>query len=58
MAAPSLDRRLSAERRRALELLAGSPHGVNEELLVLGHGSPTGCWQVSSVLASQQHGMR
>jgi hypothetical protein len=27
--------RLSAERRRALQLLASSRHGVNEELLVL-----------------------
>jgi len=26
------------ERRRALELLAKSPHGANEELLVHGHG--------------------
>jgi hypothetical protein len=31
-------RRLNEEQRRALELLAGSPHGVPEELLVLGHG--------------------
>jgi hypothetical protein len=30
--------RLSAERRRALELLASSSHSVNAELLVLGHG--------------------
>jgi hypothetical protein len=30
--------RLTSERRRALELLASSPEGVNEELLVLGHG--------------------
>ena len=38
MAAPSRKTRLSAEQRRALELFAGSPHGANEELLVLGHG--------------------
>jgi hypothetical protein len=37
MAAPSRKRRLNAEQRRALELLAGSPRGVNGELLVLGH---------------------
>jgi hypothetical protein len=30
--------RLTAERRRALELLASSRHGANEALLVLGHG--------------------
>jgi hypothetical protein len=30
--------RLTIERRRALELLAGIPHGVNEELLIHGHG--------------------
>jgi hypothetical protein len=30
--------RLSAEQRRALTLLASSRHGVNEELLVRGHG--------------------
>jgi hypothetical protein len=29
---------LNAEQRRALKLLASSGHGVNEELLVLGHG--------------------
>jgi len=29
--------RLTPERRRALELLASSRHGANEELLVLGH---------------------
>jgi hypothetical protein len=31
-------RRLGPEQRRALELLAGSPHGVTEELLVFSHG--------------------
>jgi hypothetical protein len=30
--------RLMPERRRALELLAKSRHGANEELLVRGHG--------------------
>jgi hypothetical protein len=30
--------RLSPERRRALKLLASGRHGVNEELLVRGHG--------------------
>ena len=38
MAAPPRKRRVSAERRRALELLASSRHGVNEALLVHGHG--------------------
>jgi hypothetical protein len=31
-------RRLTPERRWALELLAKSRHGANEELLVHGHG--------------------
>jgi hypothetical protein len=31
-------RRFSSEQRRALELLASSPHGTTEELLVYGHG--------------------
>ncbi len=30
--------RLTPERRRALELRASSPEGINEELLVHGHG--------------------
>ena len=30
--------RLTTERRRALELLASSPEGINEELLVHSHG--------------------
>src|SRR5262249_12855864 len=34
--------RLSAEQRRALKLLASSRHGVNEELLVRGHGLSRG----------------
>jgi hypothetical protein len=38
MASPSRKRRLSPEQRRALKLLAGSPHGVTEELFVYGHG--------------------
>jgi hypothetical protein len=31
-------RRLSPEQRRALGLLASSPHGATEELLAYGHG--------------------
>jgi hypothetical protein len=38
MTSPLRKRRLSAEQRRALELLAGSPHGATEELLAYGHG--------------------
>jgi hypothetical protein len=38
MASPPRKRRLSPEQRRALELLAGDRHGINEELLVHGHG--------------------
>ena len=30
--------RLTTERRRALKLLASDRHGVNKDLLVLGHG--------------------
>jgi hypothetical protein len=30
--------RLSTEQRRALELLASSPHGINEVLLARDHG--------------------
>jgi hypothetical protein len=37
MAKPPRKRRLSGEARRALELLAGSPDGINEALL-LAHG--------------------
>jgi hypothetical protein len=37
MAKPPRKRRLSGEARRVLELLAGSPDGVNEALL-LAHG--------------------
>jgi hypothetical protein len=37
MGKPPRKRRLGAEARRALELLAGSPDGVNEALL-LAHG--------------------
>jgi hypothetical protein len=33
---------VSAEQRRALKLLASSRHGVNEELLVRGHGLSRG----------------
>ncbi len=38
MASPPRKRRLGPEQRRALELLAGSPHGATEELLIHGHG--------------------
>jgi len=38
MSAPRQKPRPSPEQRRALELLAGSRDGVNEELLVYGHG--------------------
>ncbi len=31
-------RRLGPEQRRALELLAGSPHGATEELLIHAYG--------------------
>jgi len=35
---PAKSLRISTERRRALELLASNRHGVNEEMLVHGHG--------------------
>jgi hypothetical protein len=38
MSAPPQRPRPSPEQRRALELLTGSRDGVNEELLVYGHG--------------------
>jgi hypothetical protein len=38
MAKPPRKRPLSPNSRRALELLAGSPDGVTEEMLVYGHG--------------------
>ena len=38
MAAPSRKRHLSAQQRRALELLASSPRGATEKLLVVIHG--------------------
>jgi hypothetical protein len=38
MSSPSRKRRLGPEQRRALELLAGSPHGATEEMLIHGHG--------------------
>jgi hypothetical protein len=38
MAAPPRNTPLSAEERRALELLTSIPHGIIEELLVLAHG--------------------
>jgi hypothetical protein len=34
--------RISSEQERALKLLAGGRHGVNEELLVRGHGFSRG----------------
>jgi hypothetical protein len=37
MAVPARNR-LSTEQRRALELLASSPHGAIEEVFVLAHG--------------------
>jgi hypothetical protein len=36
--ATAMTRRLNVEQRQALEVLAGSPHGVTEDLLVLAHG--------------------
>jgi hypothetical protein len=36
--ATAMTRRLNVEQRQALEMLAGSPHGVTEDLLVLAHG--------------------
>jgi hypothetical protein len=38
MASAPRKRRLSPEQRRAPELLAESPHGATEEMLVYGHG--------------------
>jgi hypothetical protein len=38
MASAPRKRRLSSGQRRALELLASSPHGATEELLAYGHG--------------------
>lgn len=50
-------RRLSPSRRRALELLAGSPHGATKETLVLVHGiSPdTIAGLVRTGLATARH---
>jgi hypothetical protein len=49
--------RLSPERRRALKLLASSLYGVNEELLVCGHGFRR--WVLASLvrrrLAAAEH---
>src|SRR5262249_31777515 len=57
MAAPSRKRYLSAEQRRALELLARNPRGVNRELLVLGHHftRPMVSGLVGTGLARTQH---
>jgi hypothetical protein len=38
MVAPPRKRRSRTEQRQALEMLAGSPLGVTEDLLVLAHG--------------------
>jgi hypothetical protein len=38
MVAPPRKPHLSAEQRRALELLASSPHGAIDEVFVLAHG--------------------
>jgi hypothetical protein len=40
--APPRKRRLSPKARRALVLLANNPFGVNEDLLVSGHGLSRG----------------
>src|SRR5258708_22698273 len=42
MATPPRKRRLSPKARRALELLANNPFGVNEDLLRVGHGFSRG----------------
>jgi hypothetical protein len=49
--------RLSAEQRRALTLLASSRHGVNEELLIRGHGFSRGLLSslVRRGLAAAEH---
>jgi hypothetical protein len=36
--ATAMTRRLNVEQRQALEVLAGSPHGITEDMLVLAHG--------------------
>jgi hypothetical protein len=38
MPSSPIRRRLGPKQRRALALLAGSPHGATEELLIHGHG--------------------
>jgi hypothetical protein len=38
MVAPPRKRRLMVEQRQAIEMLAGIPRGVTEDLLVLAHG--------------------
>ena len=42
MAPPPRKSRLSPKARRALELLANNPFGVNEDLLRVGHGFSRG----------------
>jgi len=57
MVRPRRKRCLSTEQRWALELLAGSPHGANEESLVLDHGFSRRLLPrlVSAGLATAQH---
>jgi len=59
MAVSPLGPRLTPERRRALKLLASSRHGVNEELLVRGHGFSRGVLAglVLRGLAAAEHEM-
>ena len=42
MASPPRKRRLGPEQRRALELLASSPHGINEQMLARSLGFSSG----------------
>ncbi len=42
MATPPRKSRLSPKARRALELLANNPFGINEDLLGVGHGFSRG----------------
>jgi len=43
---------LSERARRVLELLAHDPHGINEELLVHGHG-----FSRRTLMALERHGL-
>jgi len=49
MTSPPRKRRLGRDQRRVLKLLAGSPHGVTEELLIYGHGFS---WRMVAALVS------